>query len=174
MNYIQHFTRLLQTSTEDFIWATQQIPAEKLYSVSPRRPDSWSVARNILHLQFQEEQVVLPNMRLWLPERTDYARKDNQLISQYASFEALVQDEEVVWLQHPAVETLLQSFQANRILQITLLSQIPATAWEETRPTVWGTVTLRWTVTKTYQHTAEHINDVLKPALYWTGLSITN
>jgi hypothetical protein len=170
MDAITHITTLLQTSTDDFIWAAQQIPEEQLYNVSPRRPDSWSVARNILHLQFQEEKVVLPNMRLWLPERDQYMQEDDSLIQRYMAFETLVQDEEARWLQHPLAEDLLAFFRKNRDIQITLLTALPTSAWEEKRSTVWGEVSLRWSVTKTYQHTVEHVNEVLKPALYWTGL----
>ncbi|MBM2847059.1 MAG: hypothetical protein HW418_1, partial [Anaerolineales bacterium] len=43
--------------------------------------------------------------------------------------------------------------------------------WEETRRAVWGPVTLRWVVTKTYQHTAEHTHDVLSLALYWDAVA---
>ncbi|GCE20239.1 DinB family protein [Dictyobacter kobayashii] len=172
MNYAQHFTHLLQTSCDDFIWAAQQIPVEKLLSVSPRHPDSWSVARNIFHLQFQEEKVVLPNMRLWLTDRAVYAEQDDALIAHYAAFETLAQDEEAAWSQQPEIEAALKHFQAQRAIQIALLQEIDATAWEEKRATVWGKVTLRWAITKTYQHSVEHINDMLKPALYWTGLRV--
>ncbi|GHO83037.1 DinB family protein [Dictyobacter formicarum] len=170
MDYAQHFTHLLQNSSNDFIWATQQIPVDKLNSVSPLRPDSWSVARNIFHLQFQEEKVVLPNMRLWLSDRTLYTRQDDALIAHYAAFETLVRDEERAWAQQPDLDVVLKHFQTQRTIQIALLQEIDPTVWEDKRATVWGEVTLRWVVTKTYQHSVEHINDVLKPALYWTGL----
>jgi hypothetical protein len=31
----------------------------------------------------------------------------------------------------------------------------------------WGNVTLLWLVSKTFQHTAEHIHDVMSMALFW-------
>ncbi|GLV59405.1 hypothetical protein KDH_62320 [Dictyobacter sp. S3.2.2.5] len=173
MDYVQHFTRLLQHSCNDFIWATQQIAVEKLNSVPPHRPESWSVARIIFHLRFQEEKVVLPNMRLWLTDRALYARQDDVLIERYAAFETLTQDEEEAWLQQPDIQAALKHFQTQRTIQIALLQEIDADIWEDRRATVWGEVTLRWAVTKTYQHSVEHINDVLKPALYWTGLRTT-
>ena len=33
--------------------------------------------------------------------------------------------------------------------------------------TNWGPVPLFWVVSKTYQHTAEHISDLLRIALFW-------
>ncbi|GCE06224.1 DinB family protein [Dictyobacter aurantiacus] len=174
MDYVQHFTRLLQSSCNDFIWATRQIAIEKLNSVPPHRPESWSVARTIFHLRFQEEKVVLPNMRLWLVDRAIYARQDDDLIERYTAFETLMQDEEKAWLQQPDIQAALNHFQAQRTIQIALLQEIDPGIWEDRRATVWGEVTLRWVVTKTYQHSVEHINDVLKPALYWTGLRTTS
>jgi hypothetical protein len=171
MNYQAIFSELLQTSTEQVSWAIQQMPRDMYYSVSPRHPDSWSVARIILHLQFQEERVVLPNMRLWLPERSAYAEQDDALIEHYKEFAALVHDEEETWKSKPDVGSVLARFQENRKKQSALVNIFPDNVWEEEKQTVWGTVTLRWAITKTYQHTVEHINDILKPALYWTGLS---
>ena len=49
-----------------------------------------------------------------------------------------------------------------------LPSQFDDQLWHEPRETeFWGTVTLLWVVTKTYQHTSEHIHDVLRMALFW-------
>ncbi len=61
------------------------------------------------------------------------------------------------------------AFLAGRAEQIKLLAQFGSTAWEATRKAAWGEVTLRWLVTKTYQHTAEHTHDVLRMALFWGG-----
>jgi hypothetical protein len=65
--------------------------------------------------------------------------------------------------------SILARFQKVRAEQIALLPQFSEAAWNERRdtPGVWGPVTLRWVVTKTYQHTAEHTHDVLRMALFW-------
>jgi len=69
-----------------------------------------------------------------------------------------------------AVESLLAQFREIRAEQIALLLKFDDALWEETRRAVWGPVTLRWVVTKTYQHTAEHTHDVLSLALYWDAV----
>jgi len=54
-----------------------------------------------------------------------------------------------------------------RAEQIALLPRFENTLWEERRGALWGPVTLRWVVSKTYQHTCEHSHDVLRLALFW-------
>ena len=66
MDYTQSFASLLQSSTDALLWTIQQVPEDRLYAVSARKPERWVVARHILHIQYQEEQVVLPCMRCWL------------------------------------------------------------------------------------------------------------
>ncbi len=176
MNYAQSFASLLQASTDTLPWAIQQIPEDRLYTVLARKPERWSVARHVLHIQYQEEQVVLPCMRLWLSDEqvTPYRVEDDKRIARYRDFEMLVHDEEIAWKQAPDIEMRLTKFRAGRQEQIALLSQFSSDVWEKTRETVWGQVTLRWTITKTYQHTLEHSNDILKHALYGGELRAPN
>ena len=54
-----------------------------------------------------------------------------------------------------------------RAEQIALLAKIDDAAWKTNREAVWEPVTLLWVVSKTYQHTAEHINDVMRIGLFW-------
>ncbi len=66
------------------------------------------------------------------------------------------------------VRGILEQFRAVRAEQIALLPQFDDHLWHEARETeFWGTVNLRWVATKTYQHTSEHIHDVLRIALFW-------
>ncbi len=80
-------------------------------------------------------------------------------------------DEDVMWNggQGQDLADLLAAFRQVRSEQIALLPQFETLAWEEPRATVWGAVTLRWVVTKTFQHTCEHTHDVLRMALWWGG-----
>ena len=174
MDYAQSFATLLQSSTDVLLWTIQQVPEDRLYRVSPKRPESWAVARHVLHIQYQEEQVVLPCMRLWLGEE-DAARhvvEDEKRIERYRDYEMLVHDEEIAWQQAPDIEMRQEKFCEGRKEQIALLARFIPGAWEEMRETVWGQVTLRWAITKTYQHTLEHSNDILKHALYGGGLRV--
>ena len=51
--------------------------------------------------------------------------------------------------------------------QLALLGQLSTSAWEEPRECMWGLVTLKWVVSKTFQHTAEHTHDVMMLVLFW-------
>jgi DinB superfamily len=168
MDYTQLFTKLLQSGTDALLWAIQQVPESRLYIVSAKRPESWSVARIVLHIHSQEEQVVLPCMRLWLSEEdaAPYRAEDDKRIERYKDYQMLVHDEEIAWQQAPDMQILQKKFREGRKEQIALLAQVAPEVWEETRETVWGQVTLRWAIIKTYQHTLEHSNDILKHALY--------
>ena len=174
MDYVQSFTTLLQSSTDTLLWTIQQIPEDLVYAVSPKRPESWSVARHVMHLQFNEEQVVLPCMRRWLSDEQAPLHKDedDKRIEHYRAYEMLVHDEEIAWQQAPDIEIWQEKFRDGRQAQVALLTQFTSAVWEETRPTVWGQVTLRWTITKTYQHTLEHSNDILKYGLYGARLRV--
>jgi hypothetical protein len=64
-------------------------------------------------------------------------------------------------------DALLDAFRTVRGEQLSLLDSLPQELWLETRATIWGDVSLHWVVSKTYQHTAEHISDVMRMALFW-------
>ena len=176
MHYAHSFASLLQASTEALLWAVQQVPEDRLYTVPAKRPESWPVARHVLHLHYHEEQVVLPCMRRWLNDEhaAPYRTQDMSRIERYKDYQTLAHDEEIVWKRAPDIALFQAQFRSGRKEQIGLLTQFSPTAWEETRETVWGQVTLRWVITKTYQHTLEHSNDILKHALYGSGLRLSN
>jgi len=62
---------------------------------------------------------------------------------------------------------MLIDFRSVRADQISLLPNFSDDIWNTTREAVWGPVTLLWAVSKTYQHTAEHTNDVMRIGLFW-------
>ncbi len=148
------FAQLLHTSAEGFIWGVEQVPAERR-SMQPVTPfGEWSVLRHVFHLLDYERAIALPSMRQWLgaplPDLATY-------------------DEDQAWAaaQPPALPELLARFRAVRAEQVALIRQVDAGLWAEQRVAVWGSVSLRWVVSKTYQHTAEHTHDVLSIALFW-------
>ena len=78
------------------------------------------------------------------------------------------EDEELAWNKaDEKVESLLEKFMSVRTEQIALLQNFDGPAWISTREAVWGSVALLWVVSKTYQHTTEHINDVMRIGLFW-------
>jgi hypothetical protein len=78
-------------------------------------------------------------------------------------------DEEVVWQkQDQDVRSMLTAFQQARNELIALLATFTEEEWEAPREEEpWGNITLRWVVTKAYQHTCEHTHDVLRLVLFW-------
>jgi hypothetical protein len=119
----------------------------------------WSALRHLFHLVWYEREFALPTMRLWLggPPFTE---------------EGL--DDEADWhAQRTGVElgAWLHAFAEGRDEQRALLARLDPAAWTEERLIGWSDqpwpVPLRWVVAKTYQHTAEHTNDVLRIALFW-------
>jgi len=77
------------------------------------------------------------------------------------------EDEDAAWGNGHDLEPMLADFREIRAEQIALLPNFDAQTWNETRNTVWGKQTLKWVVTKTFQHTAEHTHDVLRMDLFW-------
>jgi hypothetical protein len=102
---------------------------------------------------YYEQNVALPRMRHWLFE---------------SCRETPVPPEEVAWGDGHDLEFILYRFRTVRAGQIALLAQYDAADWDDERYfSGWGSVTLRWLVSKTYQHTAEHTHAVLGLALFW-------
>jgi hypothetical protein len=153
MNFAHWFHEHLQTSANGFVWGTEQVPEARRYAQRPKGLGEWTVARHVFHLWYYEQTIALPSMQQWLGGTT-LSLEDT--------------DEDVEWRKaQNTVESLLEKFKAVRAEQIALLPNFDDLVWNETREAVWGPVTLLWVVSKTYQHTAEHINDVMRIGLFW-------
>lgn len=153
MNLSHWFHDQLQASAEGFAWGAEQVPNARRDLQPPAGLGEWTAARHIFHLWFYEETIALPSMRQWLGDSFPAAE---------------IPDEDVVWSEsHEGIESLLTKFKKVRAEQIALLPKFDEATWNSTREAVWGPVTLLWVVSKTYQHTAEHTNDVMRIALFW-------
>ncbi len=158
MNLSQWFYDQLQASADGFAWGVQQVPGARRHACPPEGLGEWSVARHVFHLGFYERTLALPSMRLWI------ADKPPATITE--------EDEDAAWGDgRHDLDSLLAEFRGVRAEQIDLVSQFDDAAWHAARPAPWGEVTLLWVVSKTYQHTAEHISDVLRIALFWDFLA---
>ncbi len=147
------FQDMLHTSADSFLWAAEQTPPEHRYLIPPHRPDDWSAARLLFHMVTYEEELVYPEMQRWrgIPPvaKTTF-------------------DAESEWAKQPAWDSLIDRFQNIRIKQIGLIAHLTPDAWERYQDTLyWDNVSLRWIVTKTLQHTAEHTSDLLKRVIFW-------
>jgi hypothetical protein len=128
--------------------------------MTPPRPSlgEWTVERHAFHLTFYEETEVIPTLRQWLGGPVAVGATDEA--------------EEAAFAQRPPLDDLLTQFRALRDLQITLVEACAALAWDAPRETLWTPametpVTARWLLTKSLQHTAEHVHNVLCLALFW-------
>lgn len=153
MDFTHWFQENLQTSANGFVWGTEQVLEARRYTQPPKGLGEWTVARHVFHLWYYEQTIALPSMQQWLGG-TIPALEDS--------------DEDIAWSKtQDRVESLLEKFRNVRAEQIALLPKFDSTDWNNTREAVWGPVTLLWVVSKTYQHTAEHINDVMRISLFW-------
>jgi hypothetical protein len=153
MNLSDWFRKQLQTSAQGFVWGAEQVPVVRRMVQPPDGLGEWSAARHIYHLLYYEQTLALPSMQQWLG-------KACPVIDEAA--------EDLAWAQNRAAfESLEAEFLKVRAEQIALLANFDRSAWQTTRACVWGPVTLQWVVSKTYQHTAEHISDVMRLALFW-------
>ncbi len=148
------FRYQLQASADGFIWALEELPSARR---DVRPPDTawlgeWTAARHLFHMVTYEEHLALPSVRQWLGAPAPAFDEEA---------------EEQTWGRGQAVEGLVARFRSARAAQIALLPALDARAWEETRPSVWGPMTLRWVVAKTYQHTTDHTSALLQLALFW-------
>jgi hypothetical protein len=110
----------------------------------------------VFHLWNYEKTVALPSMQQWLGGAIPIL--DDM-------------DEDADWSKsQETVDILLANFRNVWEVQITLLPELDDAVWNVTRKAVWGSVTLLWVVSKTYQHTAEHINDVMQIGLFWDAV----
>jgi DinB superfamily len=159
MNASQWFSEQLQHSADTFVWTVRQLPPARQYVPPPRHPEEWPAARHVFHMLYYERGIALPFMRYWLGETLP------ELAGYYENEDAAWKDD-----QGYDLEQMLTQFQAVRNEQIQLLPQFSDAAWDEIRETVWGFVPLRWVVTKTLQHTYEHIHDVLRMMLFWDAV----
>src|SRR5260370_24661910 len=153
MNLSQWFHDQLKASGDGFVWAVQQVPAERRFIAPPTPLGEWNAARHVFHMLYYEQKIALPSMRQWLGEPFKLTEEEY--------------NEDDTWGDGQDLETILAQFQEVRATQIALLLKFNEALWEEKREAVWGDVSLRWVVTKTFQHTAEHIHDVLRMALFW-------
>jgi len=154
MNRSKWFQKQLQTTAETLIWTAAQVPQERQYRDPPSSYfGTWPAARHVFHLCYSEQTLVVPSMRQWLG-----AKKP--------SLDPF-QQETTVWNQGTKIEDILNQIQQIRDEQIALIKQYKDDMWEESRDTIWDSVSLYWVVSKTLQHTFAHMNRVLQFALFW-------
>ena len=135
-----------------FNWSIEQVPAERLVLSPPPPVGEWSTMRHVFHMVYNESNIVIPRLNQWqggpIPPGGPY-------------------EEDAAWAKVKDPSTLLEEFNAIRAKQIDQIKEMDANLLSEVRETTMGPATLKWVLTKSIQHTAEHINDILRMALFW-------
>jgi hypothetical protein len=167
-DWVTWFRYQLQASADAFIWAFSRIPPAFREEVPPDTTSmegwppaylgTWPPARHVWHITEYERHLAIPAMRLWLDDKKP-------------SGEAWP-DDDGAWnaVQDRGLDALADAFRQVRQQQIDLLDQLSGTDWLTPRQTGWGPQPLSMVVTKTFQHTYEHGDTLLRMGLWWAEI----
>jgi len=125
MELPQWFDYQLRSTLDGFIWAVQQVPKERLYTLPPASLGEWSAAQHVFHMLEHEEKFALPTMSQWL------------------GVPAVIpeESEEHIGKSPPSMEEKLAQFERVREAQISMLPKFEPLAWDTVkRTTFWGDV----------------------------------
>ena len=159
-DWITWFRYQLRASADGFAWALSQIPLAH-HTQLPPRPDylgTWPPIRHVWHVMEYERCQVIPSMQQWLggsmPVEETWA------------------DDDTAWANALKVppSDFGAEFQRIRQEQVVLLDQLGQVDWSVPRVTLWGNKPLSMIVTKTFQHTYEHGDTLLRMGLRWDEL----
>jgi hypothetical protein len=156
-DWVQWFRYQLQASADGLVMGFAQIPPALLdqFPVEPGYLGTWQPIRHIWHVTEYERGLALPVMKQWLGAPMPTNDDENE----DAAWAALAE-------KSPAA--LIAAFKAVRQEQIALLDHLAGTDWETPRQTPWGSRPLNWVVMKTFQHTCEHGDTLLRMSLWWS------
>lgn len=163
-NWTEWFRSQLKSSAEGFVWAFQQIEPS-LHYILPPDPGylgTWPPARLVWHVTEYERCLVLPSMQQWL----------GGAIPDGESWD----DSDEAWsaAKTRTANELVAAFNRVRQEQIQLLDPLATVDWTSLRTTLWGEKPLSMIVTKTYQHTFEHGDTLLRMGLWWREIEEMN
>jgi hypothetical protein len=159
-NLASWFREHLQSNADGFVWAFEQI-APDLHDKLPPRPGylgAWPPIRHVWHVALYERTLAIPSMRQWLggppADGAGWTEGDED-------------DQAFAQARHAGLSDAVAAFCDLRRQQILMLDQLEQVDWEAPRPTPWGEKPLKMVVTKTYQHTLEHCDTLLRMGLWW-------
>jgi hypothetical protein len=156
-DWVSWFRYQLQASADGFVWAFSKISPSLRESLPPD-PDylgTWPPARHVWHVTEYERCLVIPSMNQWLggsiPTENAWPDDDNTWAK----------------VQNRGFEELTSTFCHIRQQQLELLDKLINADWHAPRETLWGFKPLSMIVTKTFQHTYEHGDTLLRMGLWW-------
>jgi hypothetical protein len=159
-DWIPWFRYQLKASADGFEWAFAQI-SPALRDQLPPEPEylgSLSAARLVWHVTEYERYLALPSMLQWLgsPLPLGDAWSDD--------------DEAWAKVKDRSFEGLAAEFRHVRQQQVDLLEPLAGVDWSASQKTLWGDKPLSMIVTKTFQHTYEHGDTLLRMGLWWESI----
>jgi hypothetical protein len=157
MDWSGWFLKQLQASAEGFEWGFWSVPARQRTALPPDPPylGLWPAVRHVWHVTEYERCLALPTMQQWLGGQRP---PENAWL-----------DDDATWRlsQELTPKELIDRFWAIRQQQLALVKELQGVDWQECRATGWGNKPLAWVVTKTFQHTYEHGDTLLRMGLWW-------
>jgi hypothetical protein len=156
-DWVQWFHYQLQASADGFVWGLSQISPSLLDQLPPDPGylGTWPPLRHVWHVTEYERCLALPSMKQWLG--APLPAGDAWL------------DDDAAWaaVQDKSPAALSAAFRQVRQQQIDLLDQLARADWQAPRETLWGDKPLSMIVTKTFQHTYEHGDTLLRMGIWW-------
>jgi hypothetical protein len=156
-DWVTWFRYQLQASADGFIWGFTQIPPALLDQLPPDPGylGTWTPQRHVWHVTEYERCLAIPSMKQWLG---DPLPPDD-----------IWMDDDDTWasVKDKSPAALSSAFRQVRQQQIDLLDQLTAVDWQAPRETLWGSKPLSMVVTKTFQHTYEHGDTLMRMGIWW-------
>lgn len=153
--------RRLRDSLADVEFAVVRVPERWHHELSPEVAiGSWTVAMNLAHLTIYEENVGLMLLRSFAP---DFDAKGERRGGDESWFLSQAQE-----LAATPIAAILPRLRAARTAQIELVETYGEERLNAGVTPLWSDAehTAGWVATKTFQHTWEHGNAILRAALF--------
>jgi hypothetical protein len=151
------FRYQLKATGDGFLWAFEQIEPvlHRQLPPAPHYMGTWSPRRLLWHVTEYERCLAVPSMRQWL--NGSIPGEDAWL------------DDDATWstVQDRTSGELTENFRAVHHAHMLLVDQLADIDWAALHETIWGSKSLAWVVTKTYQHRLEHGDTLLRMSLRW-------
>ncbi len=158
--------RRLRESLETVVWSARLVPTQFTHALPAWYPDdAWTVAMNLAHLAVYHDAIANPVLESLVEGRdgTTKIRSDN---------ENWFLNDAIAMAGDP-LESLLERLAAGRERHVELVSAFAPADWNRRWSPVFntgahGTVphSPAWVANKTFQHTWEHGNAILRMALF--------
>jgi hypothetical protein len=156
---------LLRDSLKTIESFLSRVPKQWTHAAPDGSPDgAWSVAMNLAHLAIYEEGIAAPVLESVAAGGTGEEAVPSALESWF------LKDAEAIAGQ--PIETLAARLRAARARQIAAVEAMPADLFNEPRTMLWSNrnggkpLSASWVATKTFQHTWEHGNAILRVVLF--------